>query len=141
MGSDGTAYIPNNYVGIVEKLWSRTGSVAEGRIIATHDEAGYQADLLRGGFHFGLWRWQYRIHRVRLVTIPQGKIGYVYARDGEPLEAQPDAGPRRRVQELPGRAGVSRRRRLARAVRAASAAASGPSCAKACTRSTWRCSS
>ena len=35
--------------------------------------------------HFGLWRWQYRIHKVPLVTIPQGKIGYVYARDGEPL--------------------------------------------------------
>src|SRR5262249_12660517 len=31
------------------------------------------------------WRWQYRIHKVRLVTIPQGKIGYVYARDGEAL--------------------------------------------------------
>ena len=56
-------------------------------IIAVHDEAGFQAELLRGGFHFGLWRWQYRIHRVRLVTIPQGKIGYLYARDGEPLEA------------------------------------------------------
>ncbi len=78
-------YIPNNYVGIVEKLWSRTGSVPEGRIIALDGEAGYQADLLRGGVHFGLWRWQYRIHRVRLVTISHGKIGYVYARDGESL--------------------------------------------------------
>ena len=28
---------------------------------------------------------QYRVHKVPLVTIPQGKIGYVYARDGEPL--------------------------------------------------------
>jgi uncharacterized membrane protein YqiK len=79
--------IPNNYVGIVEKLWSRTGSVTEGSIIALHGEAGFQADLLRGGVHFGLWRWQYRIHKVRLVTVPQGKIGYVYARDGEPLLA------------------------------------------------------
>jgi uncharacterized membrane protein YqiK len=78
-------YIPNNYVGIVERLWSRAGSVTEGSIIALHGEAGFQADLLRGGMHFGLWRWQYRIHKVRLVTIPQGKIGYVYARDGEPL--------------------------------------------------------
>src|SRR5262249_51338048 len=34
---------------------------------------------------FGLWRWQYRVHQVTLVTVPQGKIGYVYARDGEPL--------------------------------------------------------
>jgi uncharacterized membrane protein YqiK len=81
-----TRYIPNNFVGIVEKLWSRSGSIGEGSIIAVEGEAGYQADLLRGGVHFGLWRWQYRIHKVRLVTIPQSKIGYVYARDGEPLQ-------------------------------------------------------
>ena len=41
--------------------------------------------MLRGGLHFGLWRWQYRIHKLPLVTVPQGKIGYVYARDGEAL--------------------------------------------------------
>jgi uncharacterized membrane protein YqiK len=82
----GARYIPNNRVGIVERLWSRKGSVSEGRIIALNDEAGLQADLLRGGFHFGLWRWQYRIHKVSLVTVPQGKIGYVYARDGQPLQ-------------------------------------------------------
>jgi uncharacterized membrane protein YqiK len=77
--------IPNEQVGVVEKLWSPHGSVPAGSIIALSGEAGYQADLLRGGIHLGLWRWQYRIHKVRLVTIPQGKIGYVYARDGEPL--------------------------------------------------------
>jgi uncharacterized membrane protein YqiK len=77
--------IPNQQVGVVEKLWSANGSVPEGRIIALGGEAGFQADLLRGGLHFGLWRWQYRVHRVPLVTVPQGKIGYVYARDGEPL--------------------------------------------------------
>ena len=78
-------FIPNQQVGVVEKLWSSSGSVLEGRIIALGGEAGYQADLLRGGLHFGLWRWQYRVHKIPLVTIPQGKIGYVYARDGEPL--------------------------------------------------------
>ncbi len=78
-------YIPNQQVGVVEKLWSGRGSVPEGRIIALDGEAGFQADLLRGGLHFRLWRWQYRIHKVSLVTIPQGKIGYIYARDGEPL--------------------------------------------------------
>jgi uncharacterized membrane protein YqiK len=82
----GVRYISNNRVGIVEKLWSPRGSIAEGRIIALNGEAGFQAEILRGGLHFGLWRWQYRIHRVKLVTIPQGKIGYVYARDGEPLQ-------------------------------------------------------
>ncbi len=78
-------YIPNQKVGVVEKLWSSSGSVSEGRIIALDGEAGFQADLLRGGIHFGLWRWQYRLHKFPLVTVPQGKIGYVYARDGEPL--------------------------------------------------------
>jgi uncharacterized membrane protein YqiK len=82
-----TRYIPNHLVGVVEKLWSTEGSVAEGCIIALNGEAGYQADVLRGGFHFKYPRWQYRIHRVKLVTIPQGKIGYIYARDGEALEA------------------------------------------------------
>lgn len=77
--------IPNQQVGVVEKLWSYQGSLGEGGILALNGEAGYQADLLRGGIHLGLWRWQYRIHKVALVTIPQGKIGYVYARDGDAL--------------------------------------------------------
>lgn len=77
--------IPNNCVAVVEKLWSASGSVPEGRIIALEGEAGFQADLLRGGIHFGLWRWQYRVHVCPLVIVPQGKIGYVYARDGQPL--------------------------------------------------------
>jgi uncharacterized membrane protein YqiK len=81
----GLRYIANNRVGVVEKLWSVKGSIPEGRIISLDGEAGFQAELLRGGIHFGLWRWQYRIHRLPLVSVPQGKIGYVYARDGEAL--------------------------------------------------------
>jgi uncharacterized membrane protein YqiK len=80
-----TRYIPNNKIGVVEKLWSFAGSVHDGRIIALDGEAGLQAEILRGGLHFGLWRWQYVVHRASLVTIPQGKIGYLYSRDGEPL--------------------------------------------------------
>ena len=60
----GLRYIPNNRVGIVEKLWSRSGSVEQGRLIALGDEAGFKADVLRGGFHIGLWRWMYRLHKV-----------------------------------------------------------------------------
>src|SRR5712691_5730976 len=85
-------FIPNNCVGVVEKLWSAKGSVPEGHILALDGEAGYQADLLRGGIHFGYWRWQFRIHKSRLVTISQGKIGYVYARDGEPLPSSQTLG-------------------------------------------------
>lgn len=78
-------FIPNDCVGVVEKLWSASGSVSEGRIIALDGEAGVQAELLRGGLHCGFWRWQYVIHKAPLVTIAQGKVGYVYARDGESL--------------------------------------------------------
>jgi len=80
-----TRYIPNNQVGIVEKLWSNQGSLVEGQIIALHGEAGFQPDLLRGGIHFGLWRWQYAVHRRRLITVKQGKLAYVFARTGEAL--------------------------------------------------------
>src|SRR5262249_51498706 len=62
------------------------GSVPEGNIIALNGEAGFQSEVLRGGLHFGFWTWQFRIHKVSLVTVPQGKIGYDYARDGRPLE-------------------------------------------------------
>src|SRR5438552_10257526 len=81
----GLRIIPNDQVGIVENLWSPKGSVTEGRIIALGGEAGYQVDILLGGIHFGLWRWKVRIHKVGLVTVPQGQLAYVYARDGEPL--------------------------------------------------------
>jgi len=79
--------IPNDSVGVVEKLWSAKGSVPDGQIIALRGEAGFQAELLRGGLHFTYPRWQYRIHKHKLVTIRQGRIGYVYARDGEALPA------------------------------------------------------
>ena len=81
----GVRHIPNNKVGIVEKLWSLTGSLSGGRIIAFNEEAGFQVDLLRGGIHFGYFPFQYRIHKEALVTIAESKIGYVYARDGQPL--------------------------------------------------------
>lgn len=81
----GIRYIPHNKVGIVEKLWSLRGSLKEGRIIANGKEAGFQAEMLRGGLHFGLFPWQYRVHKEPLVTIAESKIGYVYARDGHPL--------------------------------------------------------
>ncbi len=81
--SNGVRYIPNNRVGIVEKLWSSRGSVKRG-FIALEGEAGFQPAVLRGGWHV-FFPFQYRVHVVSLVTIPQGKIGYVFARDGQPL--------------------------------------------------------
>ena len=77
-------YVGNNRVAIVEKLWSGSGSVTGGLIALSH-EAGYQPEVLRGGFHFFV-PFQYRLHSEPLVTIPQGQIGYVFSRDGAPLE-------------------------------------------------------
>jgi len=75
--------IPNTRVAIVEKRFSSRGSIKSG-FIAVHGEAGFQPALLRGGVHF-LNPFQYYVHIVPLVTIPQGKIGYIFARDGMPL--------------------------------------------------------
>src|SRR5246500_1528058 len=78
-------YIPNNQVGIVEKLWSAKGSI-EGGFIALNGEAGYEPEELRGGLHV-FFPFMYRIHKSDLVTVGEGKIAYVFARDGAPLGA------------------------------------------------------
>jgi uncharacterized membrane protein YqiK len=78
-------YIPNNQVGIVEKLWTTKGSI-QGGFIALHGEAGYEPEVLRGGLHL-FFPFMYRIHKSDLVTVGQGKIAYVFARDGAPLGA------------------------------------------------------
>lgn len=81
----GLRWINHDEVAVIEKLWSPDGSVKEGRILALSGEAGYQSELLRGGIHTGFWPWQYSLRKLPLVTIPQNKLGYVYARDGAPL--------------------------------------------------------
>ena len=77
-------YVPNNAVGVLEKRWSLKGAVQSG-VIALRGEAGYQPRVLRGGLYFYPFI-QYVVHTVPLVTIPQGQIGYVFARDGKSLE-------------------------------------------------------
>jgi len=81
----GIRYIPNNRVGVIEKRWSAKGSLKQG-FIALNGEAGYQPHVLRGGLHYR-FAIQYRVHIEPLVTITQGRIGYVFARDGIPLPA------------------------------------------------------
>lgn len=88
----GIRYIPHSRVGIIEKLWSGRGSLMEGRILALNGEAGYQAKVLRGGLHFGYPCWMFSIHKVPLVTISEGRIGYAYARDGQPLPPEQTLG-------------------------------------------------
>jgi uncharacterized membrane protein YqiK len=83
--SGAVRYIPNDRIGVVEKLWSGSGSVQLG-LLALHGEAGFQAELRRGGFHF-FTPLQYRVHICPMVSVTQGKIGYVFARDGVDLPA------------------------------------------------------
>ena len=75
-------YIPNDRVGIVERLWGAP-SIARG-LVALNGEVGYQPAVLRGGLHY-FFPFQYRVHKADLVTIPQGEIGYIFARDGRDL--------------------------------------------------------
>src|SRR5690349_24265843 len=74
----GIVYIPHTQVGVIEKIGSGKGSLKEGQIIARNGEAGFQARFLRGGIHFGLYPWQYRIHKEPLVVVGEGKMAYVY---------------------------------------------------------------
>jgi uncharacterized membrane protein YqiK len=76
-------YIRNDSVGIVEKLWSARGSVKDG-FLSLDGRAGFRPEIFRGGAHF-LMPFQYRVHKKPLVTVPQGTIGYVFARGGAPL--------------------------------------------------------
>lgn len=78
-------YIPNDRIGVIEKLWSKSGSVQSG-LLALKGEAGLQAELRRGGFHF-FAPFQYRVHILPMVSVTQGTIGYVFARDGIDLPA------------------------------------------------------
>lgn len=86
----GLRIVRSDRVGIVTKWWSAKGSLKDA-IIALNGEAGYQPTVLRGGVHFRT-PLMYRVHIMPLVTIPQGQLGYVFARDGEPLPAQQTLG-------------------------------------------------
>lgn len=80
----GLRIIGTNEVGVVEKWWSPKGNLKDGKFIALNGEAGFQPNVLRTGIHFKSCLI-YKVEKCPLVTIPQGQIGYVFARDGEPL--------------------------------------------------------
>jgi len=84
----GMVIIPNNGVGIVTKkfgLGGKSANLPDGKMIALNGEAGIQADTLSPGLHFGLWPWQFSVAIMPFVTIDEGKLGIVEARDGVPL--------------------------------------------------------
>jgi uncharacterized membrane protein YqiK len=79
----GLRVIPSDQVAVIEKWWSMKGSLKDS-IIALHGEAGYAPNLLRGGIHFKS-PLMFKVHKYPLITIPQGQIAYIFARDGKPL--------------------------------------------------------
>jgi len=78
-----TRVIREDESGLVIKRYGRP--LPSGRLIALNGEAGYQARLLSPGWHFGLWRFRYKVERVPLVVIQPGEIAIAVAADGEAI--------------------------------------------------------
>ena len=86
----GIVVVRQDAVGIVNKKWKLFGadkSLPDGRLVALKGEAGIQADTLAPGIKFGYWPWQYEVQLRPFITIEEGSIGIVEARDGIPLSA------------------------------------------------------
>jgi uncharacterized membrane protein YqiK len=83
----GMVFIRERQVGIVVKKFG-SKSLPPGRFIALEGEAGYQADTLPPGLHFGYWFWQYRILKAPVTVVPQGEIALVVAADGAAIPAE-----------------------------------------------------
>lgn len=84
----GVVIIPQDSIGVVNRKFVIAGknrTLPDGAIIALSGEAGYQADTLAPGVHFWLWPWQYEIERVKFLTVSEGHVGVVEARDGQPV--------------------------------------------------------
>jgi len=84
----GILIVPDNMIGLVTKkfvLWGAHKDLPLGKIVALHGEAGDQVDTLASGVHYGLWPWQYTVRNEKFTAIPEGAIGVVESRDGEPL--------------------------------------------------------
>jgi uncharacterized membrane protein YqiK len=82
----GVRVIAEDQSGLVIKRFG--ASLPPGRLIALSGEAGYQARLLSPGWHFGLWRWRYKVVALPLVVVPPGEIGLVVAADGAPIPSE-----------------------------------------------------
>ncbi len=83
----GLVVINEKQVGIVVKKFSDRNLPA-GRSIAVNGESGYQAEVLSPGWHWWLFPWQFQVHKVPVVVIPQGEIGLVVAADGRPIPSE-----------------------------------------------------
>lgn len=79
----GLVVISEREVGVVIKKVSFAGKqLPPGRLIALDGEAGYQADTLAPGWHWGYWPWQYSVRKESVIVVPQGEIALIVANDG-----------------------------------------------------------
>ncbi len=83
----GMVLIDERQVGIVIKRFAAK-SLPPGRLLALENEAGYQADTLAPGLHFGYWRWQFQVLKAPVTQVPPGEIALVVAADGAPIPAE-----------------------------------------------------
>lgn len=83
----GVVHIGEQQVGLVIKRFAMR-SLPPGEIIALNGEAGFQADTLPPGLHFGYWKWQYSVQRMPMVVVPQGELALVVARTGTAIPPQ-----------------------------------------------------
>src|SRR5256714_719745 len=83
----GVVFIRERQVGIVIKKFG-SHPLPPGHLIAVNGEAGYQADTLAPGLHFGFFRWQYRIIKAPVTIVPQGEIALVVAADGASIPSE-----------------------------------------------------
>jgi hypothetical protein len=81
-------FVPDGRVGHLFRVYGG-GSLTDGRIIAVNGENGPQAEVFTPGFHVRpLLNVIYTVDTSKEeVTIPQGKIGVLTARDGAPLRS------------------------------------------------------
>jgi uncharacterized membrane protein YqiK len=81
----GLIVVGEREVGIVVKKFSFKGDLPPGQLVALNGEAGYQADTLAPGWHFGFYPWQYGIRKESVIVVPQGEIGLIIANDGKSI--------------------------------------------------------
>ncbi len=77
----GAVRIHERQVGVVVKKFSAK-SLPPGQLVALNGEAGYQAETLGPGIHFGYWFFMYEVFKAPLVEVPAGEIALVLANDG-----------------------------------------------------------
>ena len=83
----GLVVIRENQVGVVIKKFAPR-SLPAGHFIALDGEAGYQADTLPPGLHFGYWFWQFSVAKSRVTVVPQGELALVVSAAGTAIPAE-----------------------------------------------------